>query len=386
MKTKGFYLLSELTNIVMIYVFILSIPETIFLLIDLKTDITLALSIALLIGGTYFIRTKINNFILYLVSYVAIAAGCLLVPMQVGNFAFLLILEIVFLIINLWYFFSRRYYGLAYITMYCVVLFAIEFIIADINGNQKVMDIIFTLGIIYFLMNYLRMFFNNVHIFSREKLKNEKMPYSEMVRNDSKLAIPFMVGSVLVMILLKIDFLDTWFAKFYMKAIVYVRKGIIYFVDFMDWLFNRLFKSVDVKITPPTEYGDVVRQPSAFENIFSVVFVVLLSLFIIYLIIRFIFKFFKNVGSKEFETEKTVDEIGMVEIREHIKRTKIKKEKLSPIRKQYKQTIEKLSKKGYQIFDNHTPDERAKHVQKEVNGDIYSLTDKYKKERYSKTK
>lgn len=383
MKSKTIFYISEIANLIMIYVIIMAVSTFALMMINERIDVWQAISVLLLVFGIYVIRIKCKNIILYIISYLVLCVPVLLISLKSSNYGMVLIYELVFLMINMWWFATKLYYGCAYISVYVVALFAILFIAADVKGNKPAMDLFFVYGIVFFFMNYLRLFFTNVNLFSREKERNVKMPYSEMVRNDSKLAFPFILGSILMMALLKVDFLDTWFGKAYMKLIVYVRYGLVYIIETLDMLFKKLFRHVPVE-PMHFDFGETTYQASSFENILSSIIMFILTIAVIGLIVVLIVKFFNSFSKREFHSEQNIDEIGMVEIRERIQRKKVKKEKLSSIRKQYKQTVEKCAKKGCTIYRTHTPEERKVHIKSEIKQDISELTAKYVKERYSK--
>lgn len=384
MKSKTIFYISEIANLIMIYMLLMSIMVFSLMMVGSGIDWWIAGALLLFVGGNYMVRTKCKNIFLFVLGYLALCVPTVLLAIQSEAYGMIIFCEVAFLMINMWWYATKLYFGCAYVSIYAVVMIAIFFIIADIKGAKGPMDLLFAFGMVYFFMNYVRLYCTNVNVFSREKERNIKMPYDEMIRNDSRLALPFMIGSILFMISLKVDFLDNWFVKIYMKLIVYIREGLVYIIETLDELFKKLFPSVQVE--PMTFYFEQeVGEVTLFENIFSSIIVTLIFGFAVFLIITMVIKMLKSFEKKEFSTENSVDEIGMVEIRERIQKTKTKKEKLSPIRKQYKQTVLKCSKKGCTIYKSHTPSERAVYINKEINNDIFDLTDRYTKERYSKS-
>lgn len=384
MKDKFVYKISEYANIVMVYVFILGISVFAFMMADFNINFMFAVAVFLLLVGTYIIRKKIKNMIFYFFCIIAQSALLLLLPIPKDNMGFFVMIEIVYLIINVWYYFTRLYYGLAYISIYCIVSFAVEFFIADVKGFDAQTELYFAFGIIYFFMHYIRLFMSNINMFSLEKNKNNNMPFWEMIKNDSKLTIPFICFSLIVMFSLKVDFLDTWLGKAYNYLIGYVRDGLTFLIDFLDYLFNLIFKSYDVVVKPPVFVADSAKEPSVAMNIVSTTVVIGLILLAIFIVCYSAYRFLKSVETKDFEAKTSIEENGMIEVHERIKSKKVKKEKLSSVRKQYKQTVERIARKGVSVYTNHTPDERAEYIKKESKENIDELTKKYKKERYSK--
>ncbi len=385
MKSKTYYYLSEMSNVIMIYSLVMAIVVFALMMVGSKVDVWLFSSVFVLITGVYFVRTKCNNILLYILGYFVLSAVTIVIALQSKQYGLVIVLVGTFLFINMWWYATKLYYGLANFSVYVVSIFAIFFVAADIKGFATEMNIFFTFGMIFFFMNYMRMFCSNVNIFSREKAKNEKMPYDEMIKNDSRIAIPFIVVSLLIMIALKVDFLDNWFVKIYMKMIVYVRNALFYIIELIETIFNKLFPQVPVQ-RMTFEFDSSNGQTSAFGNIFSAIIVILIFAFACFIFIRIIVSIIKNFEKKEFMSEQNIEEKDMIEIRERIYRTKVKKEKLSPIRRQYKQKVEKLAKKGYSINRSHTPSERVENVKKEMKEDIHELSSIYSKERYSNIK
>ena len=88
------------------------------------------------------------------------------------------------------------------------------------------------------------------------------------------------------------------------------------------------------------------------------------------------------IEKKEARVQTFRDE-DMIEIREKIvKKKKVKKDKLSKIRKQYKKTVERNMKKGYELKKYQTPRERADDIMQLMKEDISELNVLYENERY----
>jgi hypothetical protein len=110
---------------------------------------------------------------------------------------------------------------------------------------------------------------------------------------------------------------------------------------------------------------------------------VILAAIVIFVLVRIIISIVKSlIVKKEIQTT-TIEDEGMIEIREKIVRKKnVKKENLSKIRKQYKKAVMRNIKKGYELKKYQTPKERAEDIHKLMNEDIYELNALYEKERY----
>ena len=129
------------------------------------------------------------------------------------------------------------------------------------------------------------------------------------------------------------------------------------------------------------------QESSAVFNIISgVMFFVVLAI-VIFVFIKIILSIIKSVMVKKEVNTMTIEDEGVIEIREKIVRKKVqKKESLSKIRKLYKKTIIKNIKKGYELKTYQTPRERAEDINKMMSEDIFELNALYEKERYGQVK
>ena len=157
-----------------------------------------------------------------------------------------------------------------------------------------------------------------------------------------------------------------------------------YVLKFIGWIFDLLIRSdeeIPVAIMEEPEVTDGAANPVF--NVISVIIFVFLALVLLFVFIKIMISVIKSLSvRKEIQTQ-TIEDEGMIEIREKIVRKRNeKKEKLPKIRRIYKKAIEKNIKKGYELKKYQTPRERAEDIQKQMNENIFELNSLYEKERY----
>ena len=149
-------------------------------------------------------------------------------------------------------------------------------------------------------------------------------------------------------------------------------------------VFNYLFGGTEDDIVYVQDLMEE-ESPAAnpIFNIISAVVFVILALALLFLFVKAIISIIKSLSvGREVQTQ-TIEDEGMIEIREKIVRKKNdRKEKLSKIRRIYKKAIERNIKKGYELKKYQTPRERAEDIQELMNEDIFELNSLYEKERY----
>ena len=230
----------------------------------------------------------------------------------------------------------------------------------------------------------MRLFFSNAHLLSIERRNNDKMPFDDMLRNDSKLAIPFIVISFVIMVVAKIEKLDSVALYLYEKFADFLGFLLINVLSFIDKLLTLLLgenTEDPVMLMEMAEEGEYVSDPVF--NIISTIIVIILAIIMVFVIVKIIISVIKSLSvSREIQTQ-TIEEEDMIEIREKIVRKRNeKKDKLSKIRRVYKKAIERNIKKGYELKKFQTPRERAEDIQKQMKEDIFELNALYEKERY----
>ena len=391
MKSRRYYNLAEAANFIMvilIYISVVEIWDVMYkvpfnFVLPAGTVIMLLFSLAIrMIFGK--MKSFLNNFVVYAITHVLLVLGILFVPIDpLQKMAFAFVLFIIF-ITNMRSYFKAQGQGFEYVGVVLVLLPAIGYLVADILSLRTTMFAYFVIGVAFVMLYYFRLFFSNAHLLSIERKNNEKMPLDDMLLNDSKLAIPFIVMSFVIMVVAKIEKLDSLALFLYDKFAAGLRFVLGYVLKFIGWLFDLLIRSdeeIPVAIMEETEMVDDAANPVF--NVISIIIFVFLALVLLFVFVKIMISIIKSLSVRREIQTQTIEDEGMIEIREKIVRKRNeKKEKLSKIRRIYKKAIEKNIKKGYELKKYQTPRERAEDIQKQMNEDIFELNSLYEKERY----
>lgn len=391
MKSRRYYNLAEAANFIMvilIYISVVEIWDVMYkvpfnFVLPAGTVIMLLFSLAIrMIFGK--MKSFLNNFVVYAITHVLLVLGIVFVPIDpLQKMAFAFVLFIIF-ITNMRSYFKAQGQGFDYVGVVLVLLPAIGYLVADILSLRTTMFAYFVIGVAFVMLYYFRLFFSNAHLLSIERKNNEKMPLDDMLLNDSKLAIPFIVMSFVIMVVAKIEKLDSLALFLYDKFAAGLRFVLGYVLKFIGWLFDLLIRSdeeIPVAIMEEPEVVDDAANPVF--NVISIIIFIFLALVLLFVFVKIMISIIKSLSVRREIQTQTIEDEGMIEIREKIVRKRNeKKEKLSKIRRIYKKAIEKNIKKGYELKKYQTPRERAEDIQKQMNEDIFELNSLYEKERY----
>ncbi|MCR5848180.1 MAG: hypothetical protein K6G75_08705 [Lachnospiraceae bacterium] len=393
MKNRKYYILAEIANFIMFYLFYITLTELWNVFLKRQFSIVLPVGVFLILFFSYFIRvslkrlpTIIDNVVVYTLAHIVPIFLIFLLPLDVQFRLVLGLFYMYVLIADLRAWFVTKGEGFAYINIGFVVAPAIAYLVADIRGSKFAMTYFFVVGILFMLTFYLRLFFENAFLLAVEKKNNDKMPFDDMLKNDSKLAIPFIIISIVVMVIAKIDALDKWSLFLYLKFAKLIGFLLTKFGEFLDYIYAILFMH-DEEVEPLVIglEEEIVYEDNVVFNVIAYGLYIILAAFLIFILVRVIIAIVKTIMvKKEIQTQLIEDE-DMIEIREKIVRKKSeKKEKISKIRRMYKKAIEKNIKKGYELKKYQTPRERADDIEKLMNENIHELNVMYEKDRYGK--
>ena len=391
MKSRRYYNLAEAANFIMVILLYISVAEVWDVMYKVPFNYVLPAGTVLMLLFSFAIRTVfgkwksfMNNIVVYGLMHIIPILAIIFVPVEpLYKMAFAFILFIVF-ITNMRSYYKAQGQGFEYIGVVLVLVPAIGYLIADILGLRLTMLVYFIIGVAYVILYYFRLFFANAHLLSIERKNNEKMPLEDMLRNDSKLAIPFIVISFVIMAVAKIEKLDSVALFLYLKFAAGLRFVLTYVLKFTGWIFDMLIKGDSENALLMMEEAEVTEEAAnPVFNVISIIIFVILAIVLIFVFVKILISVIKSLSvRKEIQTQ-TIEDEGMIEIREKIVRKRNdKKEKLSKIRRIYKKAIERNIKKGYELKKYQTPRERAEDIQKLMNEDIFELNSLYEKERY----
>ncbi|MBO4783431.1 MAG: hypothetical protein J5521_01630 [Lachnospiraceae bacterium] len=391
MKSRRYYNLAEAANFIMVILIYISVVEIWDVMYKIPFNFVLPAGTVIMLLFSLAIRmifgkmkSFLNNFVVYAITHVLLVLGIIFVPIDpLQKMAFAFVLFIIF-ITNMRTYFKAQGQGFEYVGVVMVLLPAIGYLVADILSLRTTMFAYFVIGVAFVMLYYFRLFFSNAHLLSIERKNNEKMPLDDMLRNDSKLAIPFIVMSFVIMVVAKIEKLDSLALFLYDKFAAGLRFVLGYVLKFIGWLFDLLIRSdeeIPVAIMEETEVVDDAANPVF--NVISIIIFIFLALVLLFVFVKIMISIIKSLSVRREIQTQTIEDEGMIEIREKIVRKRNeKKEKLSKIRRIYKKAIEKNIKKGYELKKYQTPRERAEDIQKQMNEDIFELNSLYEKERY----
>ncbi len=391
MKSRKYYNLAEACNFIMIVLLYISVVEIWDVMYKVPFNYVLPLGTVLMLLFSLAIRTLfgkmnsfLNNFVVYGLLHIIPLLAIIFVPIDpLQKMAFIFVFMVIF-VTNMRSYFKAKGQGFEYVGVVLVLIPAVAYLIADILSLRFTMLAYFIMGVAFIILYYLRLFFSNAHLLSIERRNNDKMPFDDMLRNDSKLAIPFIVISFVIMVVAKIEKLDSVALYLYEKFADFLGFLLINVLSFIDKLLTLLLgenTEDPVMLMEMAEEGEYVSDPVF--NIISTIIFIILAIIMVFVIVKIIIAVIKSLSvSREIQTQ-TIEEEDMIEIREKIVRKRNeKKDKLSKIRRVYKRAIERNIKKGYELKKYQTPRERAEDIQKQMKEDIFELNALYEKERY----
>lgn len=391
MKSRKYYNLAEACNFIMIVLLYISVVEIWDVMYKVPFNYVLPLGTVLMLLFSLAIRTLfgkmnsfLNNFVVYGLLHIIPLLAIIFVPIDpLQKMAFIFVFMVIF-VTNMRSYFKAKGQGFEYVGVVLVLIPAVAYLIADILSLRFTMLAYFIMGVAFIILYYLRLFFSNAHLLSIERRNNDKMPFDDMLRNDSKLAIPFIVISFVIMVVAKIEKLDSVALYLYEKFADFLGFLLINVLSFIDKLLTLLLgenTEDPVMLMEMAEEGEYVSDPVF--NIISTIIFIILAIIMVFVIVKIIIAVIKSLSvSREIQTQ-TIEEEDMIEIREKIVRKRNeKKDKLSKIRRVYKKVIERNIKKGYELKKFQTPRERAEDIQKQMKEDIFELNALYEKERY----
>lgn len=391
MKSRRFLAFAEISNFIMIYLLISALGEIWDMIYKFPFLPILPVGIFLILLFSYTVRMffntrkfLFNNIFVYVILHLIPLLLIIFLPFDFLYKLFLFGVFFLFFIADIKSYFVSRGEGFTYIGVVLVLIPAIAYIFADVFDFPFAMRYFFIIGVFYVIFYYLRLFFENAYFLSIERKNNEKMPLDEMLKNDSKLAVPFIVISFVIMVLTKIEAFDKITLFLYLKFANFLGFMIVKITELADYLYDLLFGDAeDVDMTfVMEEVTETEGSNAVFSIISGIMFVIVLAL-VLFVLIKMVISIIKSIIVKKEVKTTTIEEEGMVEIREKIVRKKNeKKDNLTKIRRIYKKTILRNMKKGYELKTYQTPRERAEDINKSMNEDIFELNAMYEKERY----
>ena len=385
MKDKMYQSIAEYANLCMVIIF----HQTLFLLGEYAMGVTPKFYHALILAAAvvfcHFTRVKIFHFVPYALLHVAVFAGLFFLPKAEMKIYLIVYVGVLFFL-DFVYWTRKGENGLATISVWFVVLNAGAYLYSSIKKNEPGMKWFFILGILFFVLFYIRFFSTNAGKLAKDKSKDERMPLYDMIRNGLGIVLPFLIVSILLMVLVRSDFLDQYIIKAYEIFLQIIGKIIKALIAVFIWLSKLLDKFRMTPVEEAVEEGTqaLPDEQSLWVKILTAVLYVLSLIAIFALAVKGIYNLIRMIPLRRIRKVEVVEESDMVEIREKIVRKERRKEvRLPRIRRLYKKRVEKEMRAGYVLEVSHTPKERAKDIWEKRGNHIEELSLKYEKERYS---
>ncbi|MBO6090496.1 MAG: hypothetical protein J6P37_09360, partial [Lachnospiraceae bacterium] len=294
MKSKTYYNLAEAANFIMVVLLYISVVEVWDVMYKVPFNFVLPVGTFLMLIFSLLLRivfgkmnSFMNNIVVYALLHAIPVAAIIFVPVEpLYKMALAFVFFIIFLT-NMRSYYKAKGQGFEYISIILVVIPALLYLIADVLSLRLTMFVFFIVGVAYVILYYFRLFFSNAHLLSIERKNNEKMPVEDMLKNDSKLAIPFIVISFAIMVVAKIEKLDTWALFLYEKFTGVLRIVFWKFFTFVEMVFNYLFGGTEDDIVYVQDLMEE-ESPAAnpIFNIISAVVFVILALALLFLFVK----------------------------------------------------------------------------------------------------
>ncbi|MBP5529411.1 MAG: hypothetical protein J6X80_05110 [Lachnospiraceae bacterium] len=199
MKSRRFYNLAEACNFIMIVLLYTAVVEIWDVMYKVPFNYVLPTGTALMLLFSLAIRmifgkmnSFLNNFAIYGLTHIIPLLAIIFVPIEPMHKMALIIVFIIVFVTNMRSYYKAKGEGFEYVGVVLVIIPAIAYLVADILSLRTTMFVYFIIGVAYVILYYLRLFFSNAHLLSIERKNNDKMPLDDMLRNDSKLAIPLL--------------------------------------------------------------------------------------------------------------------------------------------------------------------------------------------------
>lgn len=271
----------------------------------------------------------------------------------------------------------------------CIILYMVSYVI-----DIKEQNIFYYMGVLYFALYFVRIFFINAYTLGKNNINDESMPYYKMIRNDSKLAFPALILITVTMLVVRLKFVEEWFLKSFIwlmdNIVVKVVSFAIYIYNtVVDWFLSLFDFGNEVLEVEPEELLDesFYTEESVLSMVLSYIAMLLVAALLVFIVYKGVMAVVSAISARRKIPEKgiTEEEEDVVEFRERIVRTKSKKRaQVYGIRKEYRDTVDKLSSKGYAVKMNQTPRERKTDVYVSKGKDISTVTFAYESQRYKK--
>lgn len=378
---------AEIYNFIMIYLLAAIAYLTITLLDTNPPQILTFVVLAVIEAVSYISRRLINKMIIYLIVHFCIPILFIFIPLNPVGIMTVAIAWIVFLMLDLYAWGRPGLYGFSYVPILFELAVAVMYFLSWLARKPLNSYLIFGLGVLYFVLYYLRETNYNLYRLAYEGQGEDTMPLDIIRRNCFRILLPPLLACAVVMLLTRADGLNEQIYSFF-KTLAGVIMLLIYIITysvekFVTGLIGEYEEEPPVIMMAETA---AQGQHSVLLDIVDYVIVAVILGVVIWVVIRIVKSIIDGIEAKEEGKVESISRRGMIEIREKIPKKQVADErKLSRIRKEYKHRIEAASNHGYKVKRGQTPNERIDDLRKDTGEDITELTELYVKERYGKT-
>lgn len=292
------------------------------------------------------------------------------------------------------------------------VYFAGVFVLITLLGIYQHFDRLgryaYAAGIIYVILSLIRMYLRNVSGLVETTELGNNVTQKRLLRANTWLVIPFFILIIIAMTLFQSEVTADMIDRF----LGILLKALAYIIAFILMLFSAGGEEAadePMKMNPmDLDYGDSPAWVDMILKVFEYLLAAALVAAIVYLIVKLVINLVKNYSARSINKLKQHQYGDMTEVSERIEST-VKKSKherrglfshmdnREKVRYLYRKYVMKLAGKavgaGYEIQNNHTPNERLNDISSVLTGKNHGIeksvtrmvntTPVYNKARYS---
>lgn len=370
----------------LLWYFCLLINQPILYMLPLYTSILLILS--------FFSNTYIHKFFIFATAHLATGAVILALPFESYEkiIVMLVFIMICFIDFNVWRDLTKVY--VISLPMPMVILFFITSLHGLSGLSDFLADTSYYFGTLFILLTLLRMFFNNMLDYNNGIAEKKYFPIRSIINQNTILVMIFSSFMLIVTLFFRSKVLENFFSKLF----TYLLNAGKQFLTFLFRLFH--FSNSDEvvdKTSPESSVSLLDMTPKKVNpivefilNFLQIAIEFLICFGFLFIVIYGIYSFLKHYWNRNTFTQKEDLEYKVIETKEKIK----KNSSFNPnafqgktindkIRIYYRKKIDRMTKKGYTLQLNHTPNERASDLNEQKNINIDNLTQYYNRARYS---
>ncbi|HOO27742.1 MAG TPA: DUF4129 domain-containing protein [Lachnospiraceae bacterium] len=392
MITKKYRICADILNLVMILLLCTILCHMAAVSVSYEFDVTVVYGLAVLLTILYLARLHVKNLFLFIGLHLILTAVLFVLPLPLFVQVELIVFTVILSIADFAFWADRTLHGFFYVHLAWCVIFLAAYLYGSYKQTVNLQDASYVMGILFFGIYFLRLYFENGMHFSMDKQMNEEVPVRQMYTQNIKMILPLVMVFVAGMFLLQSKVL----AQFLMVILRTIFNAVVYFVNWLSSLFPDAGTVTQEAAELPEDFfekgGASAGWLQALIRIIELIISTAVLLVFLFFSVRGICRFIrKNLHRKEIEAQ-MLEYQDMKEKRERIVRENMKKKKrlfekatnAEKIRRMYRKKIRILTRTGYQVNEADTPMERAEDIFLCKGEDIAEATCIYEEARYGK--